>query len=40
MAYRFKHIEKVVGVFLTLVILIVVALVIFIGRERRWFEQQ
>ena len=40
MAYRFKHLEKVVGVFLTLVILIVVALVIFIGRERRWFEQQ
>jgi phospholipid/cholesterol/gamma-HCH transport system substrate-binding protein len=40
MAYRFKHLEKVVGVFLTLVILIVVVVVIFIGRERRWFEQQ
>ncbi len=40
MAYRFKHIEKIVGVFLTLVILIVVALVVLIGRERRWFEQQ
>ena len=40
MAYRFKHLEKVVGVFLTLVILIIVVVVIFIGRERRWFEQQ
>jgi len=40
MAYRFKHLEKVVGIFLTLVILIIVVVVIFIGRERRWFEQQ
>jgi phospholipid/cholesterol/gamma-HCH transport system substrate-binding protein len=40
MAYRFKHLEKVVGVFLTLVILIIVVVVIFIGRERKWFEQQ
>jgi phospholipid/cholesterol/gamma-HCH transport system substrate-binding protein len=40
MAYRFKHLEKVVGAFLTLVILIVVVVVVFIGRERRWFEKQ
>jgi phospholipid/cholesterol/gamma-HCH transport system substrate-binding protein len=40
MALRFKHLEKVVGVFLTLVILIIVVVVVFIGRERRWFEKQ
>jgi phospholipid/cholesterol/gamma-HCH transport system substrate-binding protein len=40
MAIKFKHLEKVVGVFLTLVILIIVVVVVFIGRERRWFEKQ
>ena len=40
MAFRIKHADKIVGVFLTFVILVIVALIIFIGRERRWFEEQ
>lgn len=39
MSFKFRHIEKVVGVFLILVILVVIAVVILIGRERRWFEK-
>jgi phospholipid/cholesterol/gamma-HCH transport system substrate-binding protein len=39
MAFKFKHLEKIVGVFLTLVILIIVAVIILIGREQRWFEK-
>ena len=40
MSFKFKHLEKIVGVFLTLVILIIVVVIIFIGREQRWFEKQ
>jgi phospholipid/cholesterol/gamma-HCH transport system substrate-binding protein len=40
MSFRFKHLEKIVGVFLTVVILVIVAVIIMIGRERRWFEKQ
>ena len=39
MSFKFKHAEKIVGVFLFLVILLVVVVIIFIGRERRWFEE-
>ncbi|KPJ86992.1 MAG: hypothetical protein AMS17_10025 [Spirochaetes bacterium DG_61] len=39
MPFKFKHLEKIVGVFLTLVILIIVAVIILIGREQRWFEK-
>lgn len=39
MSFKFKHLEKIVGVFLTLVILIIVTVIIFIGREQRWFEK-
>jgi phospholipid/cholesterol/gamma-HCH transport system substrate-binding protein len=40
MAFRLKHAEKVVGVFLTFVFVVIVVVIIFIGRERRWFEEQ
>ena len=40
MSFRFKHAEKIVGVFLTVVILVIVTVIIFIGREKRWFEEQ
>jgi len=40
MSFRFKHLEKIVGVFLTVVILVIIAVIIMIGRERRWFEKQ
>ena len=40
MSFKFKHLEKIVGFFLTLAILIAVAVVIMIGREQRWFEKQ
>ena len=39
MPFKFKHLEKIVGVFLTLVILIIVAVIVLIGREQRWFEK-
>ncbi len=40
MPVKFKHLEKIVGVFLTLVVLVIVVVVIFVGKERRWFEKQ
>jgi phospholipid/cholesterol/gamma-HCH transport system substrate-binding protein len=40
MAFRIKHADKIVGVFLTFVIMVIVVIIIFIGRERRWFEEQ
>ncbi len=40
MSFRFKHLEKIVGVFLSVVILVIIAVIIMIGRERRWFEKQ
>ena len=40
MSFKFKHLEKIVGLFLTLAILIAVAVVIMIGREQRWLEKQ
>jgi len=40
MSFRFKNLEKIVGVFLTIVILVIIAVIIMIGRERRWFEKQ
>ncbi len=40
MSFKFKHLEKIVGVFLTVVILVVITVIVFIGRERRWFEKQ
>lgn len=40
MAAKFKHLEKIVGVFLTVVILVVIAVIVIIGREQRWFEKQ
>jgi phospholipid/cholesterol/gamma-HCH transport system substrate-binding protein len=39
MSFKFKHLEKIVGVFLTVVLLIVIAVIVFIGREQRWFEK-
>ena len=39
MPFKYKHVEKIVGVFLTLVLLIIVAVIILIGREQRWFEK-
>ncbi|HEB31035.1 MAG TPA: MCE family protein [Spirochaetes bacterium] len=40
MAAKFKHLEKIVGVFLTVIILAVIAVIAMIGREQRWFEKQ
>jgi phospholipid/cholesterol/gamma-HCH transport system substrate-binding protein len=40
MAAKFKHLEKIVGVFLTIVLLAVIAVIVIIGREQRWFEKQ
>jgi phospholipid/cholesterol/gamma-HCH transport system substrate-binding protein len=40
MSFKFKHLEKIVGFFLTLAFLIVVAVIVMIGREQRWFEKQ
>jgi len=40
MSFKFKHLEKVVGFFLTLALLIVIAVIVMIGREQRWFEKQ
>jgi ABC-type transporter Mla subunit MlaD len=40
MSFKFKHLEKIVGFFLTLALLIVVAVIVMIGREQRWFEKQ
>lgn len=40
MSFKFKHLEKIVGFFLTLAILIAVAVMVMIGREQRWFEKQ
>jgi phospholipid/cholesterol/gamma-HCH transport system substrate-binding protein len=40
MAARFKNLEKIVGVFLTVVILVIIAVIVIIGREQRWFEKQ
>ena len=40
MSFKFKHLEKIVGFFLILALLIVVAVIVMIGRERRWFEKQ
>jgi phospholipid/cholesterol/gamma-HCH transport system substrate-binding protein len=40
MSFKFKHLEKVVGFFLTLALLIVVVVIVMIGREQRWFEKQ
>lgn len=40
MPVKFKHLEKVVGVFLTIVLLVIVGVIILIGREQRWFEKQ
>jgi phospholipid/cholesterol/gamma-HCH transport system substrate-binding protein len=40
MSFKFKHLEKIVGFFLTLAILIAVAVIIMIGSEQRWFEKQ
>ena len=40
MSFKFRNLEKIVGLFLTLVILIIVTVIIFIGREQRWFEKQ
>jgi len=39
MSFKFRNLEKIVGVFLTIVILVVIAVVILIGREQRWFEK-
>jgi len=39
MSFKFRKIEKIVGVFLTLVIFIIIGVVILIGREQRWFEK-
>ena len=40
MSFKFKHLEKIVGFFLTLALLIIVAVIVMIGREQRWFEKQ
>jgi phospholipid/cholesterol/gamma-HCH transport system substrate-binding protein len=40
MAFRIKHADKIVGVFLTFVIMVIFVIIILIGRERRWFEEQ
>jgi phospholipid/cholesterol/gamma-HCH transport system substrate-binding protein len=40
MSFKFKHLEKIVGFFLTLALLIVVVVIVMIGREQRWFEKQ
>jgi phospholipid/cholesterol/gamma-HCH transport system substrate-binding protein len=40
MSFKFRNLEKIVGLFLTLVILIIVTVIILIGREQRWFEKQ
>ena len=39
MSFKFQHLEKIVGVFLTVVILVIVIVVVIIGREQRWFEK-
>ncbi|MFW6139161.1 MAG: MlaD family protein, partial [Spirochaetota bacterium] len=39
MQFKFKHTEKIVGIFLVLVIVGVVGVVILIGKEKRWFEK-
>lgn len=40
MSFKFKHLEKIVGFFLTITLLVIVAVIVFIGREQRWFEKQ
>jgi virulence factor Mce-like protein len=40
MAFRYKHSEIVVGVFLVVAIAVVIAVIIMIGSERRWFEKR
>lgn len=39
MSFKFRHLEKIVGVFLTIVILVIIAVIMLIGKERRWFEK-
>jgi hypothetical protein len=37
MSFKFKQLEKIVGFFITLAILIALAVIVMIGREQRWF---
>lgn len=39
MSFKFKHLEKIVGVFLTLVIITIIGVIMLIGKEQRWFEK-
>lgn len=40
MAFRYKHSEIVVGVFLVAAVVVIIAVIIMIGSERRWFEKR
>jgi len=39
MSFKFKHLEKIVGVFLSLVIIAIIGVIMLIGKEQRWFEK-
>jgi len=39
MPFKFKHIEKIVGVFLTIVLLVIITVIMLIGSKQRWFEK-
>jgi phospholipid/cholesterol/gamma-HCH transport system substrate-binding protein len=38
MSVKFRHLEKVVGLFMTIGILVLLSAVIFMGREQKWFD--
>lgn len=40
MSFRFRHLEKVVGIFTLIGLAIILLTVIFLGREQRWFESK
>jgi len=39
MAIKFKHLEKIVGIFLTIVLLVIIVTIMIIGSRQRWFEK-
>jgi phospholipid/cholesterol/gamma-HCH transport system substrate-binding protein len=40
MAFRYKHTEIVVGIFVIFAVVLIIAVIIMIGSQRRWFEKR
>jgi phospholipid/cholesterol/gamma-HCH transport system substrate-binding protein len=40
MHFRIKHFDRFVGIFVILALILIVVTLVFVGRERRWFEKR